>query len=243
MKRDFFRSLFCVALLLPGFPGTWICADTSGPTDAVWIEGEAPTSVDPASIQPTVESGPTSILSGGKALKIGIESDQVEAQIPDNGVTLNYAAQIAQAGDDEIWIHVGYEQARCLFDWRIDQGDWQAVDPATPTVDVQELGVWQPYAWLHLGKQALAAGSHTFQLRLHKGKDGNGKPARFLFGCDAICLTAGVFHPDGGIQPGDPSWQSDKDKAAAAQVFAINDAGNGGAGSHLAERSLAIRRG
>ena len=186
----------------------------------VWIEGETPGSVTPATFQPTVTDGPPGILSAGKWMNLSIDPGKVDATIPDTGIVFNYPAVVATAGDYDIWAHIGYELVRAAFDWRIDQGNWQTVPGTDNTVDVQELGVWAPVAWLKLGKQNLAAGKHTLEIRLSKPAR-DAKPGSYLFGLDAICLASKPFHPDGSIKPGDNSWMTDADKAAQTQTFTL----------------------
>ena len=93
-----------------------------------------------------------------------------------------------------------------------------------PTVDVREIGVWAPVAWLDLGAVILNAGQHRLELHVGRpAKDKDGKFPTLLFGCDAFCLTTGPFHPEAAIHPGDTSWQTPADKAAAAHVFALSE--------------------
>jgi hypothetical protein len=188
--------------------------------DYVWIEGESPTAVNP---QPAIKvtPGPPAILSGGKWATVPVDSKKIESQVPADGITLSYAAAVPKQSDYDVWIHVGFELARCETDWRLDAGAWQPIARDAPTVDVQELGVWAPVAWMNLGKQKLGQGNHTIEFRLKRSKAKDGTWESFQFGLDAICLTPGPFHPDGSIQPGDSSWMTEQDKAAAKKSFEI----------------------
>ena len=217
------RLIFRIVVLLVFEVSICFSAIGAGAASAnyVWIEGEAPNSISPANYQPSVTDGPSDVLSGAKWLNINIEPGKVDATVPDTGIIFNYSAAVPAATDYEIWAHVGYEQARAVFDWRIDQGDWQTVQPNENTIDVQELGVWAPVAWLKLGKQSLAAGSHVLQIRLDKTKNKEGKYDNFLFGLDAVCFSSTPFHPDGAIKPGDISWMTNADRAAQEQTFAV----------------------
>ena len=181
--------------------------------DWIWIEGEATSAVEPGGFQTPISGGPKELLSDAKWLTLP------NTPIPDSGITLNYTAEVTSAAAYDVWMRLGYEKVRCVFDWRIDQGQWQTVPSTKFTVDVQELGVWAPVAWMNMGKQTLSVGKHIIQLRFAKALDKNGKPANALFGLDAICLSSKPFRPDGAIKPGDRSWMSDADKAAQAQVF------------------------
>ena len=185
----------------------------------VWVEGEDTSSIEPAGAKVAPEGGAADVLSGGKWMKASIDAGDVNASVPDTGIILSYTAKTASAANYDLWMHIGYELVRSSFDWRIDQGGWQTVQPTDETIDLQEIGVWAPAAWIDLGKQNLTAGSHTVQVRLGKVKDKNGQLQRILFSLDCFCLSAQPFHPDGVIKPGDTSWMTDADKAAATQTF------------------------
>lgn len=200
-----------------------IAAQVQGaePSSFVWLEGEAPTALDPVQFVPTISPGPKGILSDGKWLNLMIDADKVDAAVPETGLILSYTPAVPATADYDLWMHVGYEQSRCTFDWRIDQGEWHTVENTEGTLDVQELGIWAPVAWLKLGRQNLAAGNHTLQIRLDKGKGKDGKTAPLRFGVDAFCLSAKPFHPDGDIKPGDTGWMTEADKAAQNQLFTV----------------------
>jgi hypothetical protein len=189
--------------------------------DYVWIEGENTSSVEPATVKPNISQGAPNILSGGKWLQISIDPGSVDAAVPATGIILSYAANVTNAASYDIWIHIGSELVRSPFDWRIDQGPWQTVQPTDYTTDVQEIGVWAPVAWMDLGKQNLTAGSHTIQMRLTKAKGKDGTYPQTTFALDCFCLSSKPFHPDGTIKPGDTSWMTDNDKAAATQTYNV----------------------
>jgi hypothetical protein len=193
-------------------------AADSAPT-FIWIEGENTSAVEPAGAKVTLEQGPVNVLSGGKWMKANIDAGSVDAAIPASGIILSYAANVSSGASYDLWMHIGFELVRSPFDWRIDQGAWQTVKPTDYTIDLQEIGVWAPVAWIDLGKQNLTAGNHTVQIHLSKLKDKDGQYQRILFSLDCLCLSAQPFHPDGVIKPGDTSWMTDADKAAATQTF------------------------
>jgi hypothetical protein len=221
----FHRFMYPVALislaLSLNFVGASLARGADASSDSIWIEGENTSSIEPASIKPTLMPGPANVLSGGKWLQLSIDPANVDAAVPATGVVLSYAVNAVTAGDYEVWTHIGYEQIRSPFDWRIDQGPWQTVQNTAYTVDVQEIGIWAPVAWLDLGKQTLTAGNHTLQIRVNKTKDKDGKTAQFITAYDCFLLTSKPFHPDGINKPGDTSWMTDADKAAAAQTFEV----------------------
>jgi beta-galactosidase/beta-glucuronidase len=90
-----------------------------------------------------------------------------------------------------------------------------------------ELSFWTEVAWLKMGEQELAAGSHTLEIRLPKTlkESGNekGKPNRILYASDALVIYRGAFHPCSKFKP-DRVEISAKDQAAAQQVFRFSEA-------------------
>ena len=215
--------LLLVCLL--AFLSARVHADTSA--NCIWIEGEAPASVTPASFKPAVENvGRPQYLSNGNWLHINLESGDAAKQIPTEGLVLTYSIIVPQAGSYALWNRVGYEKVRSSFDWRIDNGAWTTVKPDADTVDVEELQTWNPVAWLPMGTQTLTTGAHTLQIRLSRAKDDKGSEAKIVYASDALCFTTAPFHPDGPHKPGDSAAQTESDAAAAAQVFSLS-AGNG----------------
>jgi len=213
IRTIFSGILLAAALLLSAF--------RAGAEDYVWIEGESPSSVEPQSVKPEIAGGPDDVVSGGKWLKLTIEEGKVAATLPETGAIFSYPANISKAGDYDFWVHLGFEKIRAPIDWRIDQGDWKTIAPTDYSVDVRELGVWAPFAWLDAGKIPLTSGDHTVQLRICPRKNNDGKFLPVTFGLDAMCLANGHFQPDGVIKPSDTSWMTDADKAAATNVFEI----------------------
>ena len=208
--------LVCLLALL----SARVHADTSA--TYIWIEGEAPTSVTPASFKPAVENvGRPQYLSGGTWLHINLESSDAAKQVPAEGLVMTYTVNAPQDGTYALWNRIGYEKVRSPFDWRMDSGAWTTIKPGADTVDVEELQTWNPVAWLPMGTQTLTAGTHTLQIRLSRGKDDKGSEAKLVYASDALCLTTTPFHPDGPHKPGDTDAQTDADKAAAAQVFSV----------------------
>ena len=231
-----FRPL--VGLLALG----WLTAWAQGAT-YTWIEAENTTKIN---VTPNVAGwGRTNILSGGQWLQISIAADKVDGPVqqflaggqsslgspldktedglPPEGALLQYkfaAPEAPAAAPCQIWARIGYEFVRSPFDWRMDDGPWARVNPQDLTTDLMELSLWTEVAWLKLGEQPLAAGSHTLDIRLPRTQDEKGKTARILFACDALCISAGPFFPNGPHQP-DAAWQTDRDRQAAAQVFTL----------------------
>ena len=182
----------------------------------VWIEGEQPTSVNCRPADDGV--GHPEFLSQGKWLKVAVESDSVEKQVPAEGALIEYTLAMPTAADYEIWARIGFEFARSPFEWRMDAGEWKHVAPDELTTDLTELSFWTEIAWLKLGLQQLSSGTHKLAFRVPKSKNAEGKPQRILFALDAVCFSSGNFRPYSHFKPGQ-DHQEDRDREAARQVF------------------------
>lgn len=189
--------------------------------DYIWLEGEKPAVMPP---QAVVEgSGRPMFLSGGQWLKVTADAGEVQQKIPADGVMLSYPFHAAAAGQREVWARIGYEFARAPFDWRIDGGDWKIAKPDDLTTDLMELSFFTEVAWLKLGDADIAAGDHTMELRLPRFKNAKGEFQRMLFALDAVCLSAGEFHPYSKFKP-DENPRDAQDEAAAKNVFKLPEA-------------------
>ncbi len=201
----------------------WITTLAQG-ASYTWIEAENTASIN---VTPKLEGwGRTNILSGGQWLQISIAADKVDGGVPAEGVLIQYKFAAPMAPDVspcQIWARIGYEFVRSPFDWRIDDGPWSRVEPQELTTDLMELSEWCEVAWLKLGEQPLTDGPHTLTFRLPRTKDEKDKTARILFACDALCISAKPFHPNGPHKP-DAAWQTARDQQAAAQVFQLPEA-------------------
>ncbi len=186
--------------------------------ETIWIEAENTAAVN---IPPKVSGwGHKEFLSEEKWLHYSIAADKVEATVPEEGILLQYAFNVAEAGSHEIWARIGFEHARSPFEWRMDGGDWQRVNSDVLTTDLMEVDFFCEVAWYKLGEQALAAGRHTLDIRLPRGKDEKGNTARVVFALDVLCITPVPFVPNGKHKPGE-DWRTDKDRAAARQLFVL----------------------
>ncbi len=189
--------------------------------DYVWMEGEQPTrqNFDVAGSG----WGHAEYLSLEKWLNVTVAADQIENQVPEEGILLSYDFQAPSAASYQVWNRTGYESVRSTFDWRIDQGQWQTIAPDQLTTDLMVLQDWNEVAWLKMGDAQLSAGKHTLQVRLprtYKETDGKKEPQRVLYASDLLCLYAGEFRPNGKNKP-DAQWQTPEDKQAAAQTFQV----------------------
>jgi len=184
----------------------------------VWLEGEAPSSANvPVN---AVGWGRQSFLSEQKWLHISVEADKVGTQLPSEGAVFVYRFSIPQSNEWEIWNRIGFEFVRSPFEWRLDEGPWTRIEPEMLTTDLMEIAEWCEVAWLRIGVARLSEGMHTLSIRLPITKDDKGNPARVLYASDAICLTAGPFHPRGRLKP-DDNGRTPEDEAAAAHVFQL----------------------
>jgi beta-galactosidase len=191
-------------------------AQADRPAEYVWLESEAPTARN-TTIAPSDWGG--KVMSGDKWLQVSVEEKDVEKQTPPGGFLFGYDFTAPSAGHYEVWNRIGFETVRSPFDWRLDNGDWKTITPDDITTDLTEIGFWASTAWMRMGEADLSSGKHTLQIRLPISYDANKKPQRLLYASDALCLFKGAFHPHGRFRPDDSSWQTDADRAAAAQVF------------------------
>ncbi len=190
----------------------------------VWLEGEKPSSQN-------YPCGPAGVerpqfLSGERWLMASLEPAKVEKDCPKEGILIGYDFQAPSAGNYEIWNRIGMEFARSPFEWRIDQRAWQTISPQDLTCDLMEVGFWNEVAWIQMGRQEVAAGLHTLQIRLRPSyKEEQGKKVfdKILYCSDALCISKAPFRPNGKFKP-DADWQTESDKNAAVQVFKIDPA-------------------
>lgn len=221
------RVFGLAALLL----GTVAIGRAARAADYVWIEAENTTALnvkanDKLKVQ-TTGWGNKQFLSGESWLQISAEAGDVDKQVPDDGVILQYQCATPKAANYEIWDRIGFEFARSPFDWRLDGGDWKRVAPDDLTTDLMEIGTWNEVAWLKLGNKELTAGQHKLEIRLPKMKDEKGNTARILYASDAVLLYPGTFQPNGSHKP-DENYRDAKDEQAARQVFAVHNMKVGG---------------
>ena len=218
------RRLFALlALLLAAFSPA---RAQDAPADTLWIEAQdyAALNVKPSDklkVQTTGWGSAAAVLSGGTWLQITADAADTAAQIPDGGIVLTYKFQTPKAAPYELWNRVGFERVRSPFDVRVDGGPWTTITPDQATTDVADIQTWNPVGWLQMGKPTLAAGPHTLDIRLQKTTDDKGKPAGLNYASDALVISAAPFRPNDGHKPGDTSWQTDADKAAASHVFSV----------------------
>ena len=167
--------------------------------------------------------GHKEVLSGEKWFFGNIDEGQVMQKIPETGAILKYPFTRAAAGKADVWAHIGYQFVRAPFEWRIDGGDWQTNDPNKDfTIGCQPMADWCEVAWCRLGAVDLAAGAHTLEIRFSRNYKNKEKTQchRVLFGLDCFVIAdAESFRPDGANKPGE--GRTDRDKAAAAKVFAL----------------------
>jgi len=189
--------------------------------DYIWIEGENPTAKN---VEVNLKGwGTSQILSGDAWLSLIVPPEQF-AKMPADGAIIGYEFQAATAGNYEVWDRAGWEGMRAPFDWRIDQGNWQAIKPTDTTIDLMEIAPYVPLAWLKLGMADLTVGKHSFEFRvkpLFKVEKDKKIPLQTEFACDALCLTQRPFRPNGKYKP-DEDWQNEADKKAAEHVFELN---------------------
>ena len=186
--------------------------------DAVWIEGEAPSTNPKPEIFKAQGVEHSEFLSGGKWLMGTVDAGAVAQTVPESGLEFDYTFSIAKAGNQHVWARVGFEFARSPFEWRIDGGDWKKVLPGDLTSDLYQLGFFCEAGWLNLGEANLSAGEHKIAFRVLPSKNEKGEVQRLLFALDAILIIDGQFVPNGKFQPGQ-EWREDVDREAEQNVF------------------------
>ena len=194
---------------------SWILAAAlTAPVSPVslWIEGEKPQLRTGPFVESDMMNAPR--LSGGRLLMLTAEAGQSVANLPATGATLTYSLKVPRTGRFEIWNRMGFESVATPIEWRIGSGVWNAVrmnDPQSPThlsVDVVELGFWQPIGWLQLGSVLLPAGEAQLQIRIPRAmetQNGTTRPGRVLYASDALVISERPFFPDGLRRPNAPA--------------------------------------
>ncbi len=194
--------------------GIYLEGDVAGET-WVWLEGEA----GQANCAVNAAGwGRPHFLSEGKWLHVSVDQGKVDSDVPAEGIVIKYDVSVNEAGSYEVWNRIGFEFVRSVFEWRVDDGAWQAIEPDVLTTDLMELSEWCEVAWLKMGEVRLSGGGHRLEIRLAKTKDAEGKWRRILYASDALCLYRGAFHPNSKYKPGD-AYQDDQDKEASEVVF------------------------
>lgn len=106
----------------------------SADCEYIWIEGENQTN---AEVEFGVAGwGNQHYLSGEKWIYGTINPAEIADKIPQDGAVLAYEFVVQSGGEFEVWGHIGYEFARSLFAWRIDDAKWQTVTPDDLTTDL-----------------------------------------------------------------------------------------------------------
>ncbi len=186
----------------------------------VWLEAEQPTSENFETNRNGW--GNAQYLSEDNWLHFAIQANEAEQKVPEGGLLIGYDFQVDSAGQYEVWGRLGHEMVRAPFEWRIDQGEWDTIDPREDlSVDLMEIARWVEVAWVEMGKLDLAAGKHTLQTRhtvRYQGEGDNKKAQRIIYEADVFCLYKGEFRPNSRHKP-DADWQTDRDRAAAEHVF------------------------
>ncbi len=184
------------------------------PSVYTWVEAENPAS---ANFEYDVTPAKSGVLSGGKWISRTLQADEIAAVVPEEGLLLSYELSVPEPGAYEIWARIGWEWSRAPFEWRVDDGNWQRVEPAEQTTNVMELGLWMEVAWLRLDTVELESDSITLHLRYREPSSDGG---RLLMGLDCLALVKGNFVPEGRLKPGE-SYDSEVDREAASQVFQL----------------------
>ncbi len=161
----------------------------------VWWEGEGPAETNfpdktwfSAS---TFQETRHEVLSGGDWLTNAGERSGPEA-------FARYRVTVPAAGEYGLWCRKFWKHGP--FRWRFDGGEWRTCGRDVALADSVPIRTHLCVNWVHLGEVRLAAGEHTFELRLLAG------PGETLTACfDAFVLVRGPFVPRGRLKPGEKS--------------------------------------
>ncbi len=180
------RGLWIVALaVLLG-----ACATARGQT-YVWWEAEKPdaTNFPARSWFSPVNDREVDVLSAGAWLSRDGSTK--------GALSATYTVNVPQAGDYNLWVRMG--GGGQPFTWRFDGGAWQGPDPAGRPVDNMVVDCvddrYFGIVWVPLGREALAAGKHSFELQVPVADN-----LRAAFDC--FILVQGEWHPYGRMKPG-----------------------------------------
>ncbi len=202
-------------------PAPALAGDASG--SYVWLEGEK---FDAANIDVDVAGrGNKEFMSAGTWAAVYRSGASLRA-MPADGAILTYTFRAPRGGKQELWARVGYSFLRSRFAWRLDDGQWQVVEPDEFAVNNVEIADWCPLGWLKLGEPDLGqpAGKHTLEFRCkpYEPLSPDGKTGRPMvrFALDAVCLHPGGFRPNGRHKP-DAEWRTDRDRKAAEFVHRV----------------------
>lgn len=196
-----------LVLLAPGIA-------RGAPTYA-WIESEKPAE---ASFE--FKTAPHELLSGGAWLSHLIDRAAGKKEVAGlaQPLELEYAFDVAEAGDYAFWLRVGYERVRPSVEWQLDGGPWQTFGHDEPTTNLMSLWPFCEISWGRGGLVKLSAGTHSLRLRYaNSGPDG-----RTLVGLDALAFVRGEWLPEGRLKPGE-TYDEEVDRQAAGQVFRFPD--------------------
>jgi hypothetical protein len=187
----FFRLRLCIAAFICAlaFLGTWALGQTptSSPPDFVWIEGEDPTLSD-VTRHGWYDGVKKDTLSGEDWLS------HFDARKPG---TAEFQFDVARADRYTFWLRANPVSSKLSY--RIDSGDWQAVDFAGDTRGRMNIASDNKpdlrfIAWVKVGQVELAAGTHTVNLRMESGPQNHG-------GIDCLVFTRIPFVPSGATKP------------------------------------------
>jgi len=163
----------------------------------IWWEGEKPAS---SSIPATTWLSPSSqserdALSGGNIL--------TAVSISTTGpYWANYTVNVAAAGTYRLYARKIW--AYGPFKWRFDSAAWTYASSQLQLMDNADYKQYFPLNWVYLGEVTLAAGWHTFSVRLDVA-DWSNEPSNIqgadLGGFDAFILSTQPFIPRGKLQP------------------------------------------
>ena len=172
---------------------TCLSAGSVAAGDYIWWEGETPIDTNfPRQTSYSPRPGEDRHLSAGNWLT------NINKNETGEDAFAVYRISVRQAGQYKFWTRKFWKHGP--FRWRFDEQDWRECGRDVSLADQVDLRTHVCANWVYLGDVELAAGQHTFELRLLAGKGEN------LTACfDAFVLTDGPFMPNGKWKPDERS--------------------------------------
>ncbi len=205
-------------------------AGRPAPPAWVWWEGEAPVATNfPARSGFEAATFPAKhgVLSGGDWLTNGGPRTGAEA-------FARYAVAVPAAAAYHLWCRKFWKHGP--FRWSFDGGPWTVCPKDVALADTTDIRQYLCANWVYLGDLTLAAGPHTFELRLLAGP---GEELTAAFDC--FLLTPDPFEPRGKLKPGEASgladpgmfaWEPPPDSFKPDALLDLRDLNEKTAGEH-----------
>ena len=170
-----------------------VTAGRAGRADApkeIWIEAEA-------AQEHTFNGGGNfpGVVSGDNILRLWKDPDPGP-----EGYWVRFPFTVESATKYHAWIAASMRGTSPYW-WRLDEGQWQHVDPDTEAEVTGFFGVSQAMAWVRLSDKDLTPGTHTISVKVDERRAI--MEHAYLLYVDALFITARDVVPDGLVRPTD----------------------------------------